>query len=90
MNPYLILFGQSFIMGIVTYIIGTIIFNLSINRNNKNDKTNKEMPKGIGIAFFMTGFVIHIILDTIGFNKWYCNKECTTRLCRLATLNKNI
>ena len=74
-------------MGIITYIIGTIVFNLSVNKNNKNDK-NTEIPRGIGIAFFMTGFVIHIMLDITGFNKWYCNKECDTIICKLITLNK--
>lgn len=84
---YFILGAQSIIMGIITYIIGTIIFNLTINKNN-DSKEEKDLPKGISFAFFITGFVIHIILDIIGFNKWYCNKECNTVLCRIATLNR--
>lgn len=86
---YLILGTQAIIMGIITFIIGTIIFNLTINKDNKDNKDKQDLPKGISLAFFMTGFVIHIVLDITGFNKWYCDKECNTILCRIATLNKN-
>ena len=86
---YLILGGQAFIIGIITYIIGTIIFNLSINKNNNNLKDKQYLPKGIGFAFFMTGFIIHILLDIIGFNRWYCSKECNAALHQISKLNRN-
>ena len=50
----LILFIESIIVGIITCIIGTIIFDLSINKNNSsNDK-----PYGIDLAFFTTGIIM--------------------------------
>ena len=52
-------------IGIITCIIGTIIFNLSINKNNKdNDK-----PYGISFAFFITGVLLNIILQFEYFGK---------------------
>lgn len=49
---------ESIIIGIITSIIGIMIFNLSINKNNSN---NDDKPYGITTAFFITGVFIHII-----------------------------
>ncbi len=83
-NSLVELFIQSIIMGIVTLIIGSIIFKLSFKNKEEIEIIYfKNKPYGINIAFFMTGFVIHIILDISGFNKWYCDKECNTIMCKL-------
>jgi hypothetical protein len=63
---------ESLIAGVITFIIGTIIFNLTINKQNKNE----EKPDKINMAFFMTGVVMNLLLSISGFNKWYCDKEC--------------
>jgi hypothetical protein len=64
--------SESIVAGILTFVIGTIIFNLSINKKNKREKK----PISINFAFFMTGFVLHIFLNLSGFDKWYCDKQC--------------
>jgi hypothetical protein len=66
---------ESIIAGILTFIIGSIIFNLSINKQNKDNKK----PESINLAFFITGIVINLFLSLSGFNKWYCDKECQQR-----------
>jgi hypothetical protein len=68
-----ILLTESVIIGFICFVIGTIVFNLSINKTNKD----KEKPYGINLAFFMTGIILHIFLELGGFNKWYCNKKTT-------------
>ncbi len=73
------LISESLVAGVLTFIIGTIIFNLTINKNNKN----KPKPAYINIAFFMTGFVLHIFLNTSGFDKWYCDKQCRLQKLKL-------
>jgi hypothetical protein len=65
------LVSESVIIGIITFIIGTIIFNLSINKSNKDE----IKPYGINFAFFITGVILHILLEVLGFNQWYCNKK---------------
>jgi hypothetical protein len=40
------------------------MFNLTINKQNKNT----EQPYGLHIAFFATGFFLHIITELIGLN----------------------
>lgn len=79
---------ESIFVGFITLVIGTIIFNLSVNKINKNNKNNKEInnPYGFGFAFFITGVLLHIGLEFLGFKKWYCNKKTLTGLCRLSEL----
>lgn len=69
MNPSL--FIDATIVGIITLIIGTIVFNLTINRKNKD----KDKPFGLHIAFFATGFLMHFIVELIGLNQHICNKD---------------
>ena len=78
---------ESIIVGLITLIIGSIIFNLSINKVNKVNKDNTK-PYGINFSFFITGVILHIGLKMIGFNKWYYNKECIANVCRLSDLGK--
>ena len=75
---------ESIFVGIITFIIGTIIFNLSVNKISK-ERTN---PYGFGVAFFLTGVLLHIGLEFLGFNRWYCNKKTMTNICRLCDLSK--
>lgn len=57
----LILFIESIIVGIITCIIGTIIFGLSINKNNSSN----EKPYGIDLAFFTTGIIIYFVFEAL-------------------------
>jgi hypothetical protein len=59
-----ILISETIIVGIITFVIGTIIFNLSINKSN-NDK---KQPYGVDLAFFTTGVIIHLIIEFFGLN----------------------
>ena len=80
---------ESIFVGFITLVIGTIIFNLSINKINKDNKNNKDTnqkPYGFSFAFFITGVLLHIGLEFLGFNKWYCNKKTLTGICRLSEL----
>ena len=76
------LLTESLIVGIITLVIGNIIFNISVNKVNKE----KKKPSGINFSFFITGFILHLSLEFIGFNKWYCNKKYMTGICRLSSL----
>jgi len=78
------LLTESFVVGIITLIIGSIIFNISVNKVNKE----KKKPSGISFSFFITGFILHLGLEILGFNKWYCKKEYVTGICRLSELGE--
>jgi hypothetical protein len=59
MNYFILI--EAFIIGIITLIFGKIIFNLTINKNNKNN----AYPFGLEISFFATGFFLYIINELI-------------------------
>ena len=72
----LFMFIEAGIVGVITYIIGIIMFNLTINKKNKNT----EQPYGLHIAFFATGFFLHIIIELIGLNNLINdNKDLDTK-----------
>ena len=75
---------ESVIVGFITLIVGSIIFNLSVNKVNKE----KNKPYGLNFSFFITGVILHLALEVTGFNKWYCNKETMTQICRLSELGE--
>ena len=60
------LFINAFNIGIITLIIGTIIFNLTINKINKENNLEKSKELfGLNISFFATGFILYIIINII-------------------------
>lgn len=58
------LISESVIMGFITYILGIVIFYLTFKNKKDDDK-----PKGLEIVFFITGVVLHIFIEIIGFSK---------------------
>jgi hypothetical protein len=63
-------------MGCITFIIGTILFNLTINKENNDNNNNKiKYPMGINLSFFMIGIVLQLLLSYNGINNWYCRKS---------------
>lgn len=64
---------EGLLVGIITLLVGIMSFNLTMNKNNAEQR---KKPVGINIAFFITGFLIHIIFEYIGFNKAYCDIRC--------------
>jgi len=62
-------------IGILTLIIGRILFYFSIDENKREEieKNNKYLS----LSLFMIGFLLHYLMEFGGLNKWYCNKQCT-------------
>ncbi len=73
---------EASVIGIITLIIGKIAFNLTLNKNNNDNNENEDTifpnnePYGINLTLFITGFLLHYIIEIIGLNKWYCNGKC--------------
>jgi hypothetical protein len=55
---------ESILVGFITWVICNIIFNLSINKINKD--TYK--PYGINLSFFITGLFLYLIFEKGLFN----------------------
>jgi len=90
-------FLESIVIGFITLIIGKIIFSVFYKQSNKEDnkkednkkEDNKKQNNNMKLNFilFFTGVILHFIIEYIGFNKWYCDKQCYKKL---ASLSKNI
>jgi len=74
---------EAIVIGFITFIIGNIAFNLTINKKNKDENSK---PTGLGLTLFITGFLLHFIIEIIGLNKWYCDKKCTTTFRNLSKI----
>lgn len=68
---------EASISGLIVLIIGKMVMGLTMKKNN-----NKNHPKGIELAFFLTGLIIHFIAEYVGLNSWYCDKKCVAGIKR--------
>ena len=66
---------EAFIVGIATVVIGTIV-GFIIGRSISVDlpKLCKEWNKNhiMEISLFFTGFILHLLCEYSGINRWYC------------------
>jgi hypothetical protein len=71
-------------IGILTLIIGRIIFHSGVNKN-KREETEKY-NKNLSVTLFLIGFLLHFVMEFGGLNKWYCDKQCSIGLKNLANI----
>jgi hypothetical protein len=50
----------------------------------KEDKNKKKFR--IYISLFLTGFILHFLIEIIGINKWYCDKQCMVRIKNISKI----
>ena len=81
---------ESIIIGIITSILGSIVIKTltKVNSIEKNDCLNSFIGKYkktymLELSLFFTGILIHLLLEYIGLNKWYCEKKCIKDKCKL-------
>ena len=55
-------------VGILTTIIGLIISYIMMGQKSKEFKHWDQ----VGLSYFITGALIHIICEYTKINKWYC------------------
>lgn len=94
MNKKLIF--ESIIIGCITLIIGNLITRLLINFNSYDENENLEnlLYKYCNsfifhIMLFLTGVLLHLLLEYIGLEKWYCQKICLKDKCKMVCI-KNV
>ena len=68
-------------IGILTLIIGRIIFYSGVDKNKREETENYN--KHLSLTLFMIGFILHFIMELGGLNKWYCDKQCMINLSKI-------
>jgi hypothetical protein len=77
---------EAIIIGFLTLTLGKIGFHLSTNNENR-EKKYKEFPH-LGLILFLTGFLLHYVIELIGLNQWYCDKKCFNNINIIAQLRR--
>ena len=72
-----IVIKEAIIVGIATVIIGQFVgFTLSklmkTQVNNISDSRNWNKNHIMEWSLFFTGFLLHLLCEYLGVNKWYC------------------
>ena len=66
---------EAFVVGIITVIVGNLVgFAIGKSLNVDLPGVCKDWNKyyTMEISLFLTGFLIHLICEFSGINKWYC------------------
>ena len=78
------------IIGFITLIIGNIITKLlfKFNDSNENESMDATLVKYSNsyifhIILFLTGVILHLLLEYIGLENWYCEKVCMKDKCNM-------
>ena len=83
---------ETICIGLISALIGSLSIRIVLKfnkiENNKSlsiERMVKEWNKNyiLEISLFLTGILIHLIIEYIGLNKWYCEKKCLKDRCKI-------
>lgn len=66
---------EAIVVGLMTMILGTILSVLSMYVSQRNFSIGEvNFWTSLLVVNFILGFLIHVICEWTGINKWYCSK----------------
>ena len=71
MNYWLNLTIEGIAVGISVLLVGILVRYL-IAKLRGNSTSFIFTNRGMWISLFLTGFIVHVVLDILGLNAWYC------------------
>ena len=81
---------ESILIGTITSILGNLVLKILLKFNSVDDNNSLEhlLKKYkdtyiIQTSLFFTGILIHLLLEYVGLNKWYCEKKCIGDKCKI-------
>ena len=63
---------EALIVGLITGIIGFIIATALMFFNKDFSLSKYHFWFRVFLGYFITGFVMHLLFEAFGTNKWYC------------------
>tara|TARA_B110000261_G_scaffold164644_1_gene215636 strand:- start:5536 stop:5772 length:237 start_codon:yes stop_codon:yes gene_type:complete len=73
---------EAIAVGILTVIIGSMVgFILAKYFSPNSPKMSRDWNKNhiMEISLFLTGFLLHILCEYSGINKWYCKNGVASK-----------
>ena len=81
---------ESILIGTITSILGNLMLKILLKFNSVDDNNSLEHILNqykdtyiIQTSLFFTGILIHLLLEYVGLNKWYCEKKCIGDKCKI-------
>ena len=81
---------ECILIGTITLIIGNLLCKLLINFNSveENQTLDNTLSKYTNsyifhVILFLTGVLLHLMLEYIGLDNWYCEKICLKDKCEM-------
>lgn len=83
---------EALFLGLITVVVGLLISYCTMYVVNPETVKDFDHWKSVIISFFITGFLIHLLCEYSGINKWYCKygNACTNQLNILVQVNIKI
>lgn len=63
---------EALVVGLVTAIVGFLIATGLMFFNENFSLKNYHFWFRVMLGYFLTGFILHLLFEAFGTNKWYC------------------
>lgn len=77
---------EAIAIGLITLVIGNIAFFFTDYNTNENKEKKEKKANNLNLLMFITGFILHYLIEIINLNKWYCDKKCINGLLNIVKL----
>jgi len=77
---------ESCIMGFVTYLCGSVLLNLFINKKSESRDEKKMSDRRVKMLLFMTGAALHIISKLSGIDQMIRDKNGIAGLLEISNI----
>lgn len=74
---------EAIIIGLVTAVVGTIVSTLFMLTSKSFSWKKYTFWPRVFLSYLVSGFLIHLLFEITGSNKWYCKHGTACRKIKL-------